>query len=287
MRLKGLIFFCLFLLSTIVYSQKVISLYTESIPNAVGLVKEADKPTLTVYQPSKKKANGYAVIIMPGGSYSFHATDTEGTPIAKVFADSGYTAFVLKYRLPKDSVMLDKAIVPLQDAQRAIQLVKERASQWGLRANRVGIVGFSAGGHLASTLCTHFNTAYIPNPKEISLRPAFMILVYPVISMENKLTHAGSRKKLIGNKPSEDSVRFFSSEMNVNWQTPPTYLTHASDDEVVNVENSIAFYRALAKEKIQAELHIFPEGNHGFIQRLPVTDWFGPIQKFIKSIWLL
>jgi len=263
-------------------AQQVLPLYTDSIPNNVGVRPKEEEPTLTAYIPPADKATGTAVVIFPGGAYYFLATKTEGTAIAEAFVKKGFAAFVVKYRLPKDSVMRDKSMVPLMDAQEAIKLVKLRSKEWHIDPYRVGIVGYSAGGHLASTLGTHFNKSYIPNKEEISLRPAFMILAYPVITMNNTLTHQGSRISLLGEKPSPEQLRFFSSETNTSWQTPPTYITHASDDQTVSVENSVVFYEALKQKGVNAELHIYPKGDHGFTQRQEVDEWMEPMLWFIK-----
>jgi len=263
-------------------AQQVLPLYTDSIPNNVGVRPKEEEPTLTAYIPPADKATGTAVVIFPGGAYYFLATKTEGTAIAEAFVKKGIAAFVVKYRLPKDSVMRDKSMVPLMDAQEAIKLVKLRSKEWHIDPYRVGIVGYSAGGHLASTLGTHFNKSYIPNKEEISLRPAFMILAYPVITMNNTLTHQGSRISLLGEKPSPEQLRFFSSETNTSWQTPPTYITHASDDQTVSVENSVVFYEALKQKGVNAELHIYPKGDHGFTQRQEVDEWMEPMLWFIK-----
>ena len=168
------------------------------------------------------------------------------------------------------------------DAQQAIMLVKSRSKEWNIDSNKVGIIGYSAGGHLAAMLGTHYNTSYIPNPQHTGLRPAFMILVYPVISMEAGLTHRGSRVKLLGREPTAEQVQYFSAEGNVTPQMPPTYITHAGDDRVVIVENSLIFYQALKQKKVDAELHIYPRGDHGFTQRLPVDEWLDPMLRFLK-----
>src|SRR6185312_4593876 len=205
------------------------------------------RPTLRVYLPPAGKGNGTAVVICPGGGYLHLAYTHEGTDVAKLFNDWGIAAFVLKYRLPNDETMVDKSIGPLQDAQRAIQVVRERASEWGINPDRVGIIGFSAGGHLASTAGTHFNHAVIDNPRKISLRPDFMILLYPVISFVDSIAHRGSRDNLIGLHPAQALVMKFSNEYQVTPETPPTFLVHAEDDKTVPVANSLHFFEALEK----------------------------------------
>ena len=273
---------CFSLIGNSAFAQQVLPLYTDSIPNSTTFLPEADKPTITAYLPPKEKANGTSIIIFPGGAYQFLATSTEGTPIAEAFVQKGIAAFVVKYRLPNDATMRNKSMGPLMDAQQAIKLVRDKAAEWNIDNNKIGIIGYSAGGHLASTLATHFNPVYIPNTANTSLRPDFMILVYPVISMKNTLTHQGSRSNLLGAGPNDEIVKFFSSEENVSTKTPPTYITHAGDDNIVDVENSIVMYRWLQMEGVDAELHIYPKGNHGFTQRIPVNEWLEPMLAFLK-----
>ncbi len=168
------------------------------------------------------------------------------------------------------------------DAQQAIKLIRSNAVNWNVNPARVGLIGYSAGGHLASTLGTHFSKSYNPNKDNIGLRPDFMILVYPVISMNDQLTHMGSKINLLGIEPSKEKVDLFSNEFQVNKETPPTYLTHCGDDSIVDVNNSIVFYQALQKNGVHAELHLFPKGNHGFTQRLPVNEWMDQMLGFMK-----
>jgi len=277
--------FLLFLLLAGTYSlsaQQIIPLYNDSIPNSIGNLNVAERPTLEMYLPVSGKASGTSVIIFPGGAYAFLAYTEEGTIIARAFAARGITAFVVKYRLPKNQTMKNKSLGPLIDAQKAIQLVRSKALEWNLDTKKIGIIGYSAGGHLASTLGTNFNKSYVPNPQNINLRPDFMILVYPVISMKDNLTHMGSRISLLGMEPNNEQVAFFSNELRVDKNTPPTYLTHASDDSLVDVNNSIVFYQALRSNGVDAELHLFPKGNHGFTQRLPVSEWMDPMLGFMK-----
>jgi acetyl esterase/lipase len=187
----------------------------------------------------------------------------EGYNIAMAFNKIGVTAFVVKYRLPADTIMLNKTIGPLQDAQQAILMVRKHAAEWGLNPTKVGIIGFSAGGHLASTLGTHFDRLVVENKDNLSARPDFMILLYPVITFGEK-THGGSRDALIGKTPPQNLVDLYSNEKQVNANTPPTLLIHAEDDDLVPVENSLLFYNALIKNKVKAEMHLFQAGGHGF-----------------------
>ena len=260
-------------------SQKVaaniINLYPGKIPNEIsgsdqetksddGHFSNISRPTLAVYVPPKEKATGAAVVICPGGGYGINAYKHEGVDVAELLVSNGIAAFVLKYRLPSDKTMKDKSIGPLQDAQQAIRLVRERAKEWNINPARIGIAGFSAGGHLASTAGTHFQKSLIENPDKISVRPDFMILLYPVISFTDSIGHIGSRTNLVGKDPSPEMIQLYSNELQVTKQTPPTFLMHAGDDEVVKVENSLRLYEALNNNKVPAELFIFPKGGHGF-----------------------
>lgn len=266
-------------MSLLLASQQVIPLYEKAIPNskpgpdeekmdtgANGRLSgsKVSHPTLTVFLPAAGKANGVAVVICPGGGYSHLAMTHEGYDVAKRLNESGFTCFVLKYRLPADQIMIKKEIGPLQDAQRAIQLVREGAGQWHINKNRVGIIGFSAGGHLASTAGTHFSTAVIDNKKHTSLRPDFMILGYPVISLTDSLAHAGSRNSLIGSAPTQDLINMYSNELHVTAKTPPTFLVHAKDDKTVKVANSLVFKQALDKYNIPSDIFLYDKGGHGF-----------------------
>lgn len=279
-------------------AQQVEPLYAGKIPNSKPypmqeIRKEKDgvfigywsisQPTLQIYLPDEKTATGAAVIICPGGGYGMESYRLEGTNIAETYQKNGIAAFILKYRLPSDSIMLEKQIGPLQDAQQAIKTVRQQAAKWHINPNKVGIMGFSAGGHLASTAGTHFERAYIPNEEHISLRPDFMILVYPVISMTDELTHQGSRNNLLGNSPGRAQIELFSNEMHVNQQTPPTWITHTGDDRVVTVENSIRFYQQLVKNAVPAEMHLYPKGNHGFVLSQPTDEWMSSIFKWISK----
>nr|WP_233173860.1 alpha/beta hydrolase [Pedobacter sp. ASV19] len=263
-------------------AQQVLPLYPDTIPGSTVKLSKEDAPTLTLYLPIKEKATGTAVLVIPGGAYGFLAFEEEGIAIGKAFAEKGIAAFVLKYRLPKKETMRDKSYGPLMDAQQAMKVIRSNAANWNLNPSKVGVIGYSAGGHLASTLGTHFSKSYIPNKENISLRPGFMILVYPVISMNDQLTHMGSKINLLGMEPSKEKVDLFSNELQVTKETSPTYLTHCGDDQVVDVNNSIVFYQALQKNGVDAELHLFPKGNHGFTQRLPVSEWLDPMLGFMK-----
>ena len=282
--------------------QKTFPLYDASIPNAIptsinektynsngqfGGYDHVVTPTLEVFLPSKESANGTAVIICPGGGYGRVVYQKEGPDIAMEFIKHGITAFVLKYRLPSDSIMSDKSIGPLQDAQQAIKLVRERSKEWNIDTNKIGIMGFSAGGHLASSAATHYDTPLIPNKENTSLRPDFLILVYPVISMTDQLTHSGSRENLLGKNPTDERIKYFSNELQITENTPPTYLTHSGDDSVVDVDNSIVFYNALRHIDVAAEMHLYPKGNHGFVFNVPNEEWMRPLFVWMRiNDWL-
>jgi acetyl esterase/lipase len=220
-------------------------------------------PTITPFFPEKGKANGTAVLIFPGGSYARLSIEHEGYDVAREFNKIGVTAFVVKYRLPSDEIMVDKTIGPLQDAQQAIMLVRKRAAEWGIDPAKIGVLGFSAGGHLASTVGTHFNKAVIDDKDNINLRPDFMLLLYPVITF-GPFAHAGSRDNLLGKKPTQEMLDLYSNEKQVTSNTPPAFIVQAADDKTVPVQNSLLFYNALLNFKIKAEMHIFQEGGHGF-----------------------
>ena len=255
--------------------EKPMLLYPDGVPNSKPTpktyVEKNDKdwitkvsvPTLTPYLPAKGTANGAAIVIFPGGSYAGLASAHEGRAIGEAFASFGVTAFVVKYRLPSDSIMVNKTIGPLQDAQQAVITVRRNAAKWGINPNKIGIIGFSAGGHLASTEGTHFDKVLVDDKDNVSARPDFMMLLYPVISF-GPVAHVGSRENLAGKNPSEDIINLYSNEKQVTANTPPTFLIHAQDDDVVPVENSLLFYEACLKAKVKAEMHLFEEGGHGF-----------------------
>lgn len=272
-------------------AQEIINIYPGAIPGSItsnktetkdaGLFRNVTNPTLEVYLPEKEIASGAAVIICPGGSYAVLVYDGEGVSMAKAFQQKGIAAFVLKYRLPDNALMQDKSVGPLQDAQQAIKLVRERAAEWGIDPGKIGIMGFSAGGHLASTVATHFDKPQIENTKNTSIRPDFQILVYPVISMQDALTHPDSRKNLLGANSTSEARNLFSNELQVTKQSPPAYITHASDDKLVDVRNSIRYYEAMQENGIPVEMHLYQKGGHGFIFRQ--KDWVDPLFLWLKN----
>jgi len=227
----------------------------QAISTDIIRIGKVQVPQIEVYLPNKKSATGQAVIICPGGGYSILAYDWEGTDIAKFFNAHGIAAFVLKYRLPDSLSSTSPDKVPLLDAKQAMRVVRSHAVEWNVNPNKIGIMGFSAGGHLASTLSTHF---------EEETKPNFSVLIYPVISMDKNIAHMGSRNNLIGKHPSDAMIKLYSNELQISNQTPPSFIVHASDDSAVPVENSLYYYQALKKNGVPAEMHIYPTGGHGF-----------------------
>jgi acetyl esterase/lipase len=244
---------------------RVVPLWEGKAPLAVG-DSDADKPSLTVHLAPKDKATGAAVVICPGGGYGFLAADHEGKQVAEFFNDLGVHAFVLKYRIVTKGRPGPLGKAPLLDTQRAIRLVRARAADHGIDGEKVGICGFSAGGHLASTVATHFDEGDTGAADPIdrnSCRPDFCVLGYPVVTMEDGVTHAGSKRNLLGAKPDPKLVEEFSNEKHVTARTPPTFIFQTDEDTAVPAENAVRFYLALRKAKVPAELHVYEKGRHG------------------------
>lgn len=268
------------------YSQTRMPLYKEGmVPNAISThvlfdtlpwkswltgrdtmvaLPKTIMPTLTVFAPPADKAKGVGVIICSGGSYAQVADGWEGYPAAKALSSAGITAFVLHYRVPRSDLMINKETGPQQDLQEAIKFVREHAQQYRLQENKIGIMGFSAGGHLVSTIGTHLDSCYTVNEHKTSLRPDFMVLVYPVISFADTLTDSLTRTNLIGPDIKSDKVRLYSNELQVTERTPPVFLVHAVDDKIVKVENSLYFAAALEQHKVPVQLFLYNKGGHGF-----------------------
>jgi acetyl esterase/lipase len=273
---RAILSFIFALFISYAYGQdRVISLYGNNIPNSKkapasfveqkdssGLISNVTHPNLTGYFPEKSRENGMAVIICPGGGYSVLAVDG-CVKVAREFTKIGVAAFVLKYRLPNDTIMVDKSIGPLQDAQKAIMTIRQKAVEWGIDPHKIGLMGISAGGHLASTAGTHFDKPVIENKEKINLRPDFMLLIYPVIVFDLSIA-SGTRESLIGKSAPAATLNYFSNDKQVTGNTPPTFLIHAADDDVVPVKNSLLFYNALLDVKVPGEMHIFQAGGHGF-----------------------
>lgn len=258
----------------------------ESIKDGkVQSTSQVSIPTLSIFFTKEIKQNQTAVIILPGGGYSHLAIDKEGTKVAEWLNSLGIVAFVLKYRLPSDLIMTNKTVGPLQDAQEAMRIVRLNASKWNIDPNKIGIMGFSAGGHLASTLSTHYDERVYETSSKISARPDFSLLIYPVVSMENDITHKGSQTSLLGNNPSQDQINSFSNEKMVTAQTPPAFIIHATDDSVVLPENSINYYLALKKNGVTSELHLYESGGHGFGLGVKDTSkfWTRDCEEWLKA----
>lgn len=268
---------------------KVELLWPNGAPEAKGDAP-ADKPTLTVFLPDSGKEVGAAVVICPGGAYAMLASDYEGREIAAWFNEFGVAAFVLEYRHRGRGYGHP---APLQDAQRAVRTVRARAAEWKINPQRIGIMGFSAGGHLASMAATHFTSGSpaASDPIErVGSRPDFLILCYAVLALGEPYTHRGSQINLLGEHANADTVRRFSSEKQVTPETPPTFLFHTDQDRAVPAENSLEFYRALRRAGVPAELHIYGEGGHGLglARRIPGTsDWAERLKAWMRTRGLL
>ena len=261
-----------------------------SIQEGILRISNVQIPSIEVYLPTKQIATGQAVVIFPGGGYGILAYDWEGTDFAKWLNSQGIAGIVVKYRLPISQSLINPKEVPLLDAQRALRLVRHHAEIWNIDPEKVGVMGFSAGGHLASTLSTQFSYE-LERTKDkidnISARPDFSILVYPVITFQDQYTHGGSRKNLLGEKPSQELIDRFSNEKNVNANTPPTFLVHAQDDLAVPVENSLLYYQALRANEVSASLHLYPSGGHGFafgMGKGTVENWRLVLLDWIKTL---
>jgi acetyl esterase/lipase len=252
-------------------------LYSGKIPNFIDAVDEESVATTGgIMRISKVSVPGYAffragddnvakpcVIICPGGGYGILAAQHEGTDVAAFFNSIGIHAIVLKYRIPSDKHQVNKSIAPLQDAQQAIMLARKNARQWGIDPAKIGIMGFSAGGHLASSLGVHYDDPQIKVSSKISLRPDFQVLIYPVISF-GKFAHLGSRNNLLSPDTTAEKIRYYSNELQVNAKTPPAFLVHAKDDKAVPIANSELYLQALKQSGVSAELFVYEAGGHGF-----------------------
>jgi len=263
--------------------------YSEKVTESNGIPSRYEKvtdPSLTVFLPSAEKATGTAVLICPGGGYGVLAFDHEGFAIARWLNDNGIAGIILKYRLPSDLIMTNKSVGPLQDAQEAIRILRRNREHWKINPGKIGVIGFSAGGHLASTLSTHFAEKVYEVNDTTSARPDFSLLIYPVISFDAAFTHMGSRNNLIGNNPSKEAIDHFSNELQITGKTPPTFLVHSSDDKVVPVKNSLVYYEGLVKNNITAEMHIFQKGGHGYglsVDKGTQSSWPDLCIKWLKA----
>lgn len=257
--------------------------------DGVTVTGDVQIPVLYIHRPAHP--NGTAVLICPGGGYFVLAMDHEGHHIADWFTQRGITAFVLKSRLPNENFMTEKSIRPLQDAQRAMQLIRSNAAAWKIDPSRLGIMGFSAGGHLASTVATHFYKVVGEMPDNtISVRPDFQILLYPMISYQPGIMMAGMKNQLLGDNPSKSLIDEFSNELHVTANTPPAFISLANNDPLPP-ENSLVYYTALRKNKVPVELHIFETGGHGYAlskkQRGHVEQWDRELEGWLRDRKLL
>ncbi|THH41817.1 alpha/beta hydrolase [Neolewinella litorea] len=258
---------------------------TEQRPSGGRAISKVAVPELTAYRPAHP--NGRAVIICPGGGYARLAYDKEGVWVAERLAADSITAFVLKYRIPQDATNVDKSLAPLMDAQQAIRTVRQNAAAYGVDPHQIGIMGFSAGGHLAATAATRFSLPADPNETDTtSVRPDFVALLYPVVSFDSTITHTGSRRNLIGDLPGEAQVHLFSADEQVGPQTPPAFLVHAADDRAVPVQNSLRFYENCLRNEVPVEMHLYPSGGHGFGLRNPTTpdDWMERFTNWLRIL---
>ena len=266
-----------------------ILLWPDGAPGALGDT-DKDKPGIYFYPAPEKTNTGAAVVICPGGGYVMTSMDYEGHDFARFFNSFGVNAIVLDYRFGSHTVKSYRHPIPFMDATRAMRYVRFKAKEWHIDPERIGIMGFSAGGHLASTVGTHFDygqpDSKDPIEKQTS-RPNFMILAYPVISFTTEFTHRGSRQALLSRNPDPELVKSLSNETQVTTLTPPTFLVHTTDDRSVPVENSILFYQALRKARVPAEMHIYLSGPHGFglAGNLPVlSTWTDRLKDWMKSM---
>lgn len=265
--------------------QEKVPFYPNGILNLREGVDLGDNiPELYFYKP-EVQSHSKVFLIIPGGGYARVAMGHEGHDVAKRLKALGYASFVLRYRLPVDSQMLDKRIAPIQDAQTALAHIRSNGGTYGIDVLQVGVLGFSAGGHLASTLSTHFDTSYIGTKEEVNLRPDFSVLVYPVITMTAGVTHQGSKKHLIGPVFDDADVFRFSNENNVNRNTPITYLVHAEDDVAVPIANSLRYQEALTRFEIPNHLYEYKVGGHGFgmVNKKQEGDWFADMLQWLEG----
>lgn len=252
------------------------------------IVSKVTEPAYQYFRVKEDNIKRPCVIIYPGGAYFILASGHEGVEVAKFFNSIGVNAMVVKYRIPNDNAQVDKSIAPLQDAQQAMLLARSNAATWGIDANKIGILGFSAGGHLAASLSSHYADVKIDNPLNISLRPNFQILIYPVITMKD-FGHIGSKENLIGKNPTDAQVQYYSNELNVNDQTPPAFIVHAKNDDAVPVQNAYEYDKALKANKVASTLYLFEKGGHGFGMKNPTStiQWTTPLTQWLREIKIL
>ncbi|MCQ0110962.1 alpha/beta hydrolase [Zhouia amylolytica] len=252
-------------------------------------IEKVQVPTVEVFLPENTYDATDAVVICPGGGYKGVAYDLEGTKVAKWLQKRGVAAFVLKYRLPTSKSVKENEKVAIQDLQRTVRMVRANAKKWNINENGVGVIGFSAGGHLTATLAVHHDTNFY-EPQDAtdtqSAKPNFVALIYPVITMQSSFKHAGSVRNLLGESPGKLTIDFYSPELQVTKDTPPSFIVHASDDKAVPVENSLVFYESLLAKEVLAEMHIYPKGGHGFglAQKNPhLSTWIERFYEWIQT----
>ena len=280
---------------------KQIELFKGSIPGAIGNPKpdkpdsnqnqhwitKVSTPSLTYYPAENAKT---AIVVCPGGGYAGLTYMYEGVETAKWLSSKGIAAFVLKYRLPSDKTMKDRKNGPLQDVQQAIRYVRANAAEYGINTTQIGVIGFSAGGHLASLVSTHYNDEVYKSEYKVSARPDFSILIYPVITLDTTYTHAGTREALIGKNANRELTDRYSSDKQVTKDTPPAFLVHALDDNLVPYINSIMYVDALRKNGVQCELHLYAAGDHGLRVKSPEDTqsfWRDACEKWLRmNKWL-
>lgn len=299
MRSLFVALFCCFSFSAMTQQPPEIPLYRKAIPGAKasadlekaetgsdGIVRVAriSRPTLRIYSPDPANRNDIAILIFPGGGYAINAIKHEGWDVAEYLRSQGFTAVVVKYRLPDSATMEHPEMGPLQDAQEALMYVRKHAKKLGINPAKTGVMGFSAGGHLASTLSTHF----VYHKKPASVRPDFSILVYPVITLSSPAAHTGSRDRLLGKHPTPENLTRFSNELQVTPETPPAFLIHAKDDRV-SIENTYLYRDALQKNGVTVETLIYEKGGHGYGMHNRQSDIFWPskVVEWLKQAPLL
>lgn len=250
--------------------------------NEVKCISGLFNPKLEVFVPTQK-TNALSIIICPGGGYEKLAIDLEGNEVAEKLNEWGITVFVLKYRLPNEEIANAKIPLPLIDIEKAFSIVQERANDWGLNPSCIGLMGFSAGGHLASIASSILSSVNNGINDLKLLPPLFSILIYPVISFSNEITHLGSRNRFLGSNPSVEMIHKYSAEHLVHPLSPPVFLVHCSDDMDVSVENSLAYHKACIDNGVSAEMHIYPRGGHGFGMHnaLVYERWMDHLQKWL------
>ena len=278
--------------------QKIIDLWNGKIPGAKNVdaskldevstksffARDIKVPSIAYY-PADENPTGTAVVVCPGGSYAGLSYAFEGVNQAAWLNSIGISAFVLRYRMPKDEFMEKRCDGPLQDAQQAIRYVRSHAAEYGINPDHIGIVGFSAGGHLASVASTHFNDDVYKPAENVSARPDFAVLVYPVITMEPSYSEKGTRESLIGPDADQTLIDRFSSEKQVTAETPTTFLAHAMNDKLVPYTNSVNYANALREKGVECELHLYARGDHGLGARNPIETqafWHDACEKWLR-----